>query len=250
MKIALVINTISKNNDVWKAFFDRLDRHIPEGFFHKKYVFVDDDLGAMPAGYDIVKYDSTKKYQEQFSSCIESVKEEYCIYISEDYILYENVRIDLISDFVSLLSKESNLSFIRLMKGGLVDVDYPKYKRCDNIHHLYNEVPYFYTNQAALWRTEKLKLIHKKGPDAHIANVDWENSFEFKATKTCQELGIRGSYCYYGEQKRGLYHYDSIVFPHISTALVKGKWNLAEYPDKMATMIKEYNIDINKRGFV
>ena len=59
MKIALVINTISKNNDVWKAFFDRLDRHIPEGFFHKKYVFVDDDLGAMPAGYDIVKYDST-----------------------------------------------------------------------------------------------------------------------------------------------------------------------------------------------
>jgi hypothetical protein len=28
------------------------------------------------------------------------------------------------------------------------------------------------------------------------------------------------------EKKRGMYHYDSIVFPYIATAINKGKWNM------------------------
>ena len=94
-----------------------------------------------------------------------------------------------------------------------------------------------------------MKKIHELGPNLHIANKDWQNSFEFQASKTCRELGIQGLFCYYGENKRGMYHYDSSVFPHISTALVKGRLNMTEYPSEMSKLIKKYKIDITKRGW-
>ena len=79
-------------------------------------------------------------------------------------------------------------------------------------------------------------------------NTDYANSFELQATKTCEKLGIRGTFCYYDEPKRGIYHHDSSTFPHICTALVKGKWNLSEYKEELGPLLVEYGIDVNKRG--
>lgn len=249
-KIALIVNTISKNSDVWSPFFDRLVKHTPEDVFDNKYVFVDNDKGELPDSFTILKYSTADLYRSQFLSCIREVEEEYCIYISEDYILYDNVRGDLILNYREFMNEHRYLSFIRFMKGGVVNLRYPPYKGRKDLFKLHNAFPYFYTNQAALWRTRDLELIHEKGPELHIANKDYENSFEWQATKTCQDLEIQGLFCYHGEEKRGMYHYDSKVFPHISTALVKGKWNINEYPNEMTSLIKQYNIDIAKRGWV
>jgi hypothetical protein len=181
-------------------------------------------------------------------SCIDHVQEEYCIYISEDYVLYNHINEEKIKYFKNVLFKNPSLSFVRFMRGGVYDGPFEKFE--DNLFYVPLERDYFYTNQAALWRTMDLKKVHDEGPNLHIANKDWENSFEYQATKTCNKLNMKGVFCYYGEKKRGLYHYDSSVFPHISTALVKGKWNMTEYPREMSRIIKEYNIDIKKRGWV
>ena len=198
----------------------------------------------------MIYYDTAKKYRDQFLSGIQHVKEEFCIYISEDYILYENIRSDLIQNYRTVLEENRNLSFVRFMKGGLGDMDFPSYHHYPKLHQMHHSFPYFYTNQAAIWRTRDLEKIHMHGPNLHIANKDWENSFEYQATKTCQELDIQGTYCYHGEPKRGAYHYDSIVFPHLSTALVKGKWNLSEYPSRMKALLEQYNINMNQRGHI
>ena len=176
-EIALVVNTISKNSDIWKPFFDSIDRYVSEDFFSQKYVFVDDDLLIIPQDYDVVRYDTGRTYKEQFCSCIEAVKQEYCIYISEDYILYNTIDEIAINQLKEVLNEDSAFSFIRFMN-------------------------------------------------------------------------MQGLFCYYGEDKRGLYHYDSKVFPHISTALVKGRWNMSEYPQEMTELIKEYKINIMNRGWV
>ena len=47
---------------------------------------------------------------------------------------------------------------------------------------------------------------------------------------------------------RGGNHYDSNVYPYIATALVRGKWNINEYPNELGNILKNYNIEINKRG--
>jgi len=230
-------------------FFGQLDKHITKNTFQKKYIFVDENNEELPADYQVVYFDKNKKYQEQFSSCIKSVLEEYCIYISEDYILYDNIRCDLIKEYKNILDNNQNISFVRFMRGGTVDLMHP-YENCKRIYKLYNYLPYFYTNQVALWRTRDLEKIHVCGPNLHIGNTDYENSFEYRATQTCEELGIEGVFYHNNEPKRGLYHYDTEIFPHVSTALVKGKWNLSEYPEELTPLLKKYNIDFNDRGWI
>jgi len=247
-KTCLIVNTVSKNHDIWKMFFDQINKFVTSDFFHKKYIFVDNDLEKTPEDYEVIRYDSNVKYRDQFVSCIEHVQEEYCIYISEDYILYDTVDEQKINQFKDILNQHSSLSFIRFMRGGVYDGPFDQHS--DNLYYVPQDKDYFYTNQAALWRTRDLKKIHDLGPNLHIANKDWQNSFEYQATKICNELNIQGLFCHYGESKRGLYHYDSKVFPHISTALVKGKWNMSEYPDEMGKLIKKYKINIMKRGWV
>ena len=244
--IALVINTVHKNHDLWEMFFGQLDKFLDMSI--TRYVFVDEADQGLPKDISVILYDETKTYKEQFASCIGEVKEKYCIYISEDYILYDQVQRDRILHYKKVLDEEKDLSFIRFMKGGVVELKFLQYQTHQNLYQLYNFLPYFYTNQVALWRTRDLEKIHQLGPNLHIGNVDYENSFEFQATKTCEELGIQGVFCYHGEPKRGLYHYDCEVFPHISTALVKGKWNLAEYPNELSPLLEEYSINIDDRG--
>lgn len=244
--IALIINTVSKNSDVWEMFFAQLDKHFPTDI--KRYVFVDKQEEQLPHSCEPILYKAEHKYQQQFSECIKHVPEKYCIYISEDYILYDDVRIDLIEQYRQVLEVNPQVSFIRFVRGGVVDMGMPQFQFYEDLFELSPALPYFYTNQVALWRTRDLEKIHVHGPNLHIANSDWENSFEFQASKTCQELNIKGLYSYHGESKRGLYHYDSLVFPHICTALVKGKWNLSEYKEELSPLIDMYKVDISVRG--
>jgi hypothetical protein len=247
-ELALIINTIAKNKDVWPMFFGQIEKHIPEDFFEKKYIFVDDCDDPLPEGYEAVIYEKEKMYREQFVGCIKSVSEEYCIYISEDYILYDDIQTNAIVKYIDILKKNLDVSFVRFTKGGIVDLDYLNYQNHEDLYELYNFLPYFYTNQASVWRTRDLEKIHRHGPNLHIGNTDHDNSFEFQATKTCEQLGIRGLFCYYGEPKRGIYHYDSKVFPHVCTALVKGKWNLSEYQEELSPLLIQHNINTDERG--
>lgn len=249
-KIALIVNTISKNKDVWEMFFSQMKKHAPDTLFDKKYIFVDEGAPNPAPDYETCHYSTQDVYQQQFAACIEKVTQEYCVYISEDYILYDDVREDLVENYKKVLDQNPYLSFIRFMRGGVVDVNSPRFFGHEDLYQMHHSFPYFYTNQAALWRTRDLEKIHKKGPALHIGNEDWQNSFEYQATETCKLLDIQGLYSYHGEPKRGQYHYDSIVFPHISTALVKGKWNMSEYPAALGTLIKEYDILTEERGTV
>lgn len=247
-KIALVVNTISKNKDIWEMFFDQIEKHVPADFFSKKYVFVDRTEDKLPSGYEVVYYDTNKKYRDQFLSGIKHVKEKYCVYISEDYILYGDIQSRILDEYLSILDDNPRLSFIRFIKGGIANIGFPNYAGRKDLFELHHSIPYFYTNQAALWRTRDLEKIHQYGPNLHIANMDYENSFEWRATKTCQELDIRGLFCYHNEPKRGMYHYDCYVFPHVATALVKGKWNMLEYEKELSPLIEKYNIVLSERG--
>ena len=58
-----------------------------------------------------------------------------------------------------------------------------------------------------------------------------------------------GGILYYNDEtKRGMHHYDSSIVPYIASAIVKGKWNISEYPTELPPLLQKYNININKRG--
>ena len=239
--VCLVINTFSEYSDVWQMFFDSLDKHFPD---IKRYVFV--DQGEPDKKSTTIHYKKEDLFRTQFISCIEKVPEKYCIFISEDYVLYDDVRTDLLERYRDVLDENKNLSFIKLVKG--VDFGEPKYKNYDDLYQMSNVFPYFYSQSASLWRTRDLEKIFKNTKDSHIAGQDMSQQLEILANNTCQMLDIQGLYCYNGERKIGIYHHDNIVFPHIATALVKGKWNLSEYGDKLAPLLEKYGINPQERG--
>ena len=239
--LALVVNTHSSYSDLWDMFLARLEKHFPEV---KTYIF--SDKGEFDPRYEVAYYDNSQNFRSQFLSCIANVEEKYCIFISEDYILYDSPRHELLEEYIDVLDKHEYLSFVRLLKG--MSFGEPKFKNYENLYELSSSFPYFYSQSAALWRTRHLETIFSRGPDLHIAGKNEDQQFEIAANKVCQELDFRGLYCHYGEPKRGIYHYDSIVFPHIATAIIKGKWNLSEYEDELTPLLEEYDIDPNIRG--
>ena len=152
----------------------------------------------------------------------------------------------MLEKYKNVLEEDEKLTFIRFAKG--IDFREPRYKGYDDLYVLNNLYPYFYSQTAALWRTRDLEKIFLHSEESHIANEDHENSFEWRATKVCQSLDINGLFCYNGEPKRGMYHHDSIVFPYIATALVKGKWNLSEYEEELLPLLKKYEVELSIRG--
>jgi len=244
--ICLVINTFSSYSDLWPMFFDSLEKYFPS---IKRYVFVDE--GVPDEKSTTIYYDQTKTFRTQFLECIKQVPEEYCIFISEDYILYDDVRVDLLEKYKGILDENRKLTFIRLIKG--IDFKEPKYKEHDDLYILNNLFPYFYSQSATIWRTRDLEKIFFHSDEScnfwgKAAKKNIETSFEWRATSVCQSLDMQGLFCYNGEDKRGIYHHDSIVFPHIATALVEGKWNLSEYEKELFPLLKKYKIDISIRG--
>jgi len=121
--VSLIINTVTKNKDLWPMFFGQIEKHIPQNFFHEKHIFVNDCNEAFPDDYKISYFESDAVYQEQFTSCIQNVADEYCIYISEDYILYNDMRCDLVEKYVDILNKNKDLKewLNRTTKGNKVE---------------------------------------------------------------------------------------------------------------------------------
>jgi hypothetical protein len=68
---------------------------------------------------------------------------------------------------------------------------------------------------------------------------DFESAIKFSGQEYISKIG--------GEKKIGLFHYESLVFPYIATAIVKGNWNFSEYPI-LKEILEECNIDPKIRG--
>ena len=108
--IALMIDTNSNYSDVWDPCFSRLNKFNSNV---KIYVFTDSEEG-IPSDYFPVLYDNSESYRNQLLSCLKQVPEKYIIYTSEDYILYDHVKMDLIEEISKALT-EGGYSFCKFI---------------------------------------------------------------------------------------------------------------------------------------
>lgn len=232
--IALVIDTNSNYSDVWAPCFGRLDQYA-SGI--KKYVFTDTKEG-IPSDMTPVIYDNDETYRNQFLSCIEQIEEKYIIYTSEDYLLYDYVKQDLIENLTEILD-ETDYNFCKLIKGPEKVQEYKT-----NLFIIDSKDKNFFAQQASLWTTRDFEKVFSTAP-----STNGRMEHEPQGSSICRSLGFKGLQYYSGSPKRGSAHYDSEIYPYIATAVVKGQWNLSEYPAEMAEIIKEFKIDCRTRGW-
>ena len=236
--LALVIDSTYKYSDAWPLYFNGVEKYFLKDI--KKYIFTDKyDLDI--ENVTPIYYDNNDSYRNQFLGCLKQVKEKYMIYNSEDYILYDNVNMDIIHSFVDVLENDTTYDFIKFIKGPEITREY-KHKDL----HIIDKSKNFFAQQASIWKTESfVKIFENSIPE------NGRMQQEPLGSGVCIKLGLGGLQHNIGtEVKRGNHHWDSKIFPSMATAIVKGKWNMKEYGDLLTPLFKEYNIDPNKRGIL
>jgi len=235
MNCAIILYTHTDVKDVWPPFFGQTKKYL-NGF--KKYIFVNDNDINIPEEYNIVLYDDSKIYRKRFLSCLQQLDDEFVMIHHEDMFLYGEPDINKLKIYQDRLTNQ--YSFVKLIRGGnsrgKSDDIYPELKKIDK------SFEYIFAIQPTIWKREKLiELLENSSGD-----TIWE--FEVAAQKTCRDRNILGYYVDDGGVKRGRFHWDSKVYPYVATAVVKGKWNIKEYPEELKKISEDYNISYKIRG--
>jgi hypothetical protein len=231
--ITLLMYSHSSYSDVWGPFFKQAEKYTPE---YKKALFSNDDVGKTPKNWSFIKYEDSCTY-----SCLEHIDTELCFLHHEDMFLYAMPNKELMAVYEDVVLND-NIDFIRLLRS----VDNPSfnYKGISSLYPIPHYSQYFFSVQPSICKTESLKKIYKNTKINHI------HDFELNVQQVCRNLDMKGLFHYNNEPKRGMYHYDSSVYPYVATAIVKGKWNMSDYTGELTGILRDSNIDISIRGEV
>jgi len=164
---------------------------------------------------------------------LEKVTTDYVIYSQEDYILFDYVNESKIADYVDLLSKNDNLHFIRLIKSGIGNST-STYN--DELGYVDPASEYYFSTQITVWKKEVLMEMFRRSWVASVFDEP-QNSWYLRS------IGAIGVYTTQVGTKVGG-HYNSLVYPYMATAKVKGRWNLAEYSKEIRALANEYKIQV------
>jgi len=266
--IAMATWTHSSYYDIWPMYYGQLKKHAP---YFKHYMIVNEHTHSTPPECIQITNKEDDIYYKRFVESLSQIEEEYVIYMQEDFVLYDDVKSDDILKLKEFI-KNSDYDYIRLSKSGVeggaqVLIHPPAYEvpqRCGNnppgifnliksprVHPRGDETsPYIFSYQATLWKRERLiRLFNFYKPNSIMEG-------ELYGSYACLNTNTSGCYIYNGEPKRGNLHYDSSVFPYISSALHGGshgqraKWCLSAYPNELGPLLQKYNIDPSDRGTI
>lgn len=236
-KVACVTYTTSKYADVWPIHFGQLEKHLG-GI--KSYVF--SDVGSSNkfdfSKHTVVEHDDKDPYYVQYTQGLNHVKEDYIIYLQDDFFLHKDVDHSQIQNCISFLD-ESKFDFVRLLRCGYQTPLDKHVKDC--FYEVYQNTSDIFSMQSTIWRKSRfVELYNHVKSEKWLEGKHWEDG--------CREIDIKGVFTWHGEKQIGKFHYDSIVWPAVCTGINRGQWNMDEMPEVMNRLIQEYNIDTSIRG--
>jgi hypothetical protein len=237
-KLALIINTHSSNEECLELFFYCLEKYVDQNYFNNVYVFTDATNTTFPDYVTCINYNPKESFKQQMVHCLSSVEEPNLLYCNEDYLFYDSPQLDIADDLLYELDN-SDFDFIKMVH---TDIEpYEEYK--SKLFIIDKSCTNNFSQTLSFWKTEKFLEIHKACPRSEIGEKgDVNGHLEVLAQDICRELNIKGLCYYNGEAKRGQVHFDTEVFPHVASALIRGQWN-AEYQKEIQTIMTDYNKD-------
>ena len=184
-------------------------------------------------------YENDSNYYEQMLLGLTKIDTEYLIYSQEDYILFNKIDEEKINQYILLMNSDKNILFIRLINAGL-NGNEKEYNNEFVIIDKDNE--YYFSTQITIWRRDILIEMFKLSKIKIIGDEPLNSPYlkKLNGIGLCTKLK--------GEKIGG--HYNSVIYPYMATAILRGKWNYSEYGDKLKSLISEYKIDKNIRGII
>lgn len=229
-KLPIVVYTHTDMKDVWVPFFGRLETFIPNS---KIYLICNSQEHGLDFIHKTVFYDDKLSYTDRLFSSLQEIEEEVILFLHEDMILYDEPNFDLLTKYIGLV-KMGTVRSIKLIYAGT------DYFMSDIDNTLVTNEYSKFSIQPTVISVKSLIDIVGQSLGKNIWN------FESDVTNNENDYMVKTG----SEQKRGMYHYDSRVFPYIATAITKGKWSYSEYPIELDSVFEEFGIDPNIRGLV
>lgn len=224
--------------DGWKMTYLQQRRHL--GFFSKEFLALEAGAEAQTFEFDprlrIVLYDESLSYTERLLQVLEQIEDEYVFFTHEDMPLLQTPATNAIIEARELLARNQQNSVVRMIRVGRglrLKLDRP------------SRLPYFsrirrlsrwkFSIQPSLWKKTALIALLKECPKMNV----WE--FEVRGQRVFSKLGLVAFQPISSGKRRGRHHFDSAIYPYVATAIVKGKWNLKEYPE-LVTLIESCDL--------
>lgn len=230
MGIEVITYSHTDYSDVWEPFLSRFRKYFPDTKIYFCVNYTDQEL---PHDVTPVFYEESKCYTQRLSQCLSQITSRVVLFLHEDMILYDTPLYDKLEDYTRYV-EEGKAHSIKLIPVGTIlarpEIDaslaYTTYSK--------------FSIQPTIIHTDSLLRLLEEAGDATI--WEFESIVKQRDTDYVSYLGT--------EDKRGMYHFDSKVFPYTATAIVKGKWNFSEYSRELKEVLAECSIDINVRGIV
>ncbi len=235
--VACVTYTTSKYADVWPAHFGQLSKHLG-GL--KSYVLSDFGSGQLFdfKEHQLIEHDDAAPYWTQFVKALDSIEEEHVVYLQEDFFLYDDVNHGMLGKVFEWF-KDSDFDYVRLIRCGY-NTPLDKHIK-DNLFEVDMATQDAFSMQATLWKKGSMRKLY-----THVGSQKWLEGEHWNIG--ARQLKLKGAFTWNGEPQVGAFHYDSKIWPYVCTAVNKGQWSMDQYPDAMRRIVKEYNIDVMKRG--
>lgn len=225
----IVLYTNSEYDDVCKVFFGEIKKFLPN---QKIYIISDKDH-SLVSEHTFIKYNDNDSYVDRLLSTIPQINEDVILFLHEDMILYDYPQDDKIQKYTSYV------------RDGIVDSIKLIYVKGNDLEFEIDKT--LISNEYSKFSVQPT-LISPKNFVSLLESITSKNIWDFERAvpNNRRDYMVKIG----GEVKRGIYHYDSIVFPYIATAINKGKWNMSEYSKELDKIFYEYGIVPFERGIV
>jgi hypothetical protein len=238
-----VIYSHSSFSDCWEMAIGQALENLP--YNCKKIYLITDDSDASRSSLNSIElchnvtplfYNNKDKYTKRLTSTFSNIDErfEHIYFVHEDMPLTDKVDSVLLNSLFHYIS-HSNEFYIKLVDTNYVD---KKEKHINFPFLVKNYGGYSFSVQPSLMKLKHM-IPFLQGFDCDIYSLEQmaiESNLLFSAVK--------------GDRKVGKYLIANQSFPHIATAISKGKWCTDEWPKEIRTLADKYKLNLSERGML
>lgn len=240
MEYSILINTCDKFEDCWDPFFQLWSTYWKDcqGKIYLNTEYKDYQYAGLNiTSTQVCKKNSfPKNKRATWSQCLkwalEQIDTDIVLYLQEDYFLKDNVKNEIVEEYVQLMIDNENIKCIHLTDQAVFASGKSKFTHLSNVEY---KQRYRVSCQAALWRKEELLILIRESEDA----------WQFEEFGSMRSSIMKHDYYVVDSNYVKLNQFE--IIPYIFTGIIQGRWYEETIP-----LFEKHNIlmDFGRRGLV
>ena len=237
-----ITHTHSEYFDCANIYQSQMLKYLGDSFFDNHLYLTDrNSYGSFNLLGDCFYYDSPLPYPSRLLSVLSNVRTEYVFLDHEDMFLLARPDLTSILNSFSYM-KEINASSLPSSGPLSLSNEYNLLHQSTEFHIF--KIFLIFSIQPSIWKKSDLISVLSSNPSCNI----WQ--LEERSQNIVKKLNQHHLVLCSPSKQRGAAHFDPVEYPHIATAIFKGKWTISEHRELLGDVLNCYGINPTVRGIV